>query len=430
MSEKFKDDGSTVTGDTYTLNGHEQFSSVTEGGTEQTYSYDNDNRVTSGAGYSYAYAGNDELCWELDGSSSNSCSSPPTGATAFTYNSDSELTKTSVSGTTTSHLAYNADGERCWQATGSGSSCSASPSGVSDSYGWDAYGDLCWVDTNGVTGTGCTIPGQGVEYTYNGVGLRMKAYATHTSTTTTYSWDSVLDPGTPHLLTDGTNAYIYGPDVFSDDSPPIEQVSLSTGAASFLDSDPMGVRNLISYTGTEEVGITYQDGSEDAYGSNADVTTYVSGASTPFQYKGGYRDPVDGMIYFINRYYDSATGQFISIDPLVLQTEQPYLFADDDPINSADPSGLADDCDALPTQIKGKTLRLTNARARDLANYLGYRATGQDIFGETVFTNGKTFIVQDISSHSGKTWKLATSISGLLSKTTSTADALLTEIGR
>ncbi|HEX4324923.1 MAG TPA: hypothetical protein VHZ77_09875 [Gaiellaceae bacterium] len=35
--------------------------------------------------------------------------------------------------------------------------------------------------------------------------------------------------------------------------------------------------------------------------------------------------------YPVRRYYDPATGQFISVDPLVDQTEAPYSYAGDDP---------------------------------------------------------------------------------------------------
>jgi uncharacterized protein RhaS with RHS repeats len=42
----------------------------------------------------------------------------------------------------------------------------------------------------------------------------------------------------------------------------------------------------------------------------------------------------------INRYYEPATGQFVSVDPMVNETGQPYLYAGDDPVNGTDPSGL------------------------------------------------------------------------------------------
>ena len=46
----------------------------------------------------------------------------------------------------------------------------------------------------------------------------------------------------------------------------------------------------------------------------------------------------------INRYYDPATDQFLSIDPDVAQTNQPYVFTNDDPLNATDPMGLCWGC--------------------------------------------------------------------------------------
>ncbi len=42
----------------------------------------------------------------------------------------------------------------------------------------------------------------------------------------------------------------------------------------------------------------------------------------------------------INRYYDPTTDEFLSIDPDVAATDQPYVFTDDDPLNAEDPLGL------------------------------------------------------------------------------------------
>ena len=41
-----------------------------------------------------------------------------------------------------------------------------------------------------------------------------------------------------------------------------------------------------------------------------------------------------------HRYYDPTTGQFLTVDPMVSITGQPFAFAGDDPVNQADPSGL------------------------------------------------------------------------------------------
>ncbi|MGH7174811.1 MAG: hypothetical protein ACREGR_00430, partial [Minisyncoccia bacterium] len=42
----------------------------------------------------------------------------------------------------------------------------------------------------------------------------------------------------------------------------------------------------------------------------------------------------------INRYYDPATDLFLSIDPAVDVTGQPYVFTNDNPLNATDPLGL------------------------------------------------------------------------------------------
>ncbi len=39
--------------------------------------------------------------------------------------------------------------------------------------------------------------------------------------------------------------------------------------------------------------------------------------------------------------YDPGTGQFLSQDPLVLLTQQPYAYVSDNPLNATDSSGLA-----------------------------------------------------------------------------------------
>ena len=43
----------------------------------------------------------------------------------------------------------------------------------------------------------------------------------------------------------------------------------------------------------------------------------------------------------VRRYYDPQTGQFLSLDPAVDQTDQPYAYAENDPVTNVDPYGLA-----------------------------------------------------------------------------------------
>jgi RHS repeat-associated protein len=59
---------------------------------------------------------------------------------------------------------------------------------------------------------------------------------------------------------------------------------------------------------------------------------------TPFGFQGSYADST-GLIYLIKRYYDPTTDQFLSIDPDVAATDQPYVFTNDNLLNAADPLG-------------------------------------------------------------------------------------------
>jgi hypothetical protein len=58
----------------------------------------------------------------------------------------------------------------------------------------------------------------------------------------------------------------------------------------------------------------------------------------------------------VHRYYDPTTTQFLTVDPLVAETGEPYGYAGDNPINSSDPSGLCayDVIGGVPQYINDK----------------------------------------------------------------------------
>ncbi len=51
-------------------------------------------------------------------------------------------------------------------------------------------------------------------------------------------------------------------------------------------------------------------------------------------------------VFLNNRYHDPTTGIFLSVDPLVSKTSQPYLYAGGNPTTLSDPSGLEPGCGA------------------------------------------------------------------------------------
>jgi len=56
--------------------------------------------------------------------------------------------------------------------------------------------------------------------------------------------------------------------------------------------------------------------------------------------RGTSRFPSRGLVYLNNRYHDPTLSAFISVDPLVVQTGEPYIYAGANPVGFSDPSGL------------------------------------------------------------------------------------------
>ncbi|MGW6529114.1 RHS repeat-associated core domain-containing protein [Streptomyces venezuelae] len=61
-------------------------------------------------------------------------------------------------------------------------------------------------------------------------------------------------------------------------------------------------------------------------------------ATQPYRFAGGYQDPT-GLYHFAARYYDPNIGRFTQRDPSG-QEKNPYLYAEGDPVNRIDPTGL------------------------------------------------------------------------------------------
>lgn len=76
--------------------------------------------------------------------------------------------------------------------------------------------------------------------------------------------------------------------------------------------------------------------------------------SQPYRFAGGYQDPT-GMYHFAARYYDPNIGRFNSPDPSGME-KNPYLYAEGDPVNRIDPTGLWTGWDTVATVMTGVAL--------------------------------------------------------------------------
>jgi RHS repeat-associated protein len=298
MSEvKMTKEAETLASLLYERDGDGQVKAITSKGLpgeeKPGYEYDSNNRLTKGGTIGYEYDPADN----------------PTklGTGAYAYDKANEL-ETGPSLTYT----YNEMGQRIKTKPASG---------PATTYGYDQAGNLTSVER--------PKEGETTEikdsYAYDGDGLR--ASQTISGTTTYLAWNVSETP--PLLLADGTNSYIYGPGGL-----PVEQINTSTGTVTYLHHDQAGsTRMLTSSTGAKEAGFTY-----DSYGN----TTGTTGtAKTPLGYGAQYTSSDTGLIYLRARTYDPATAQFLSVDPAVPITRAPYTYANDNPLNLSDPSGLS-----------------------------------------------------------------------------------------
>jgi RHS repeat-associated protein len=265
------------------------------------------------ASQSYSYTSIEEL--EKSG--------PSTEPTKYAYDQAGNIT-TRAKATT---LAYNAGDEPCWYVAKEVTtpSCGTVPTGAT-SYTYNASGDRTAAKTvtYSYNANNQLIKYNGTAtYVYDGNGLRLAR--TVDSTTEHFVWDHA-DP-TPQLLQDGTNYYIYGPSGL-----PFEQISKS-GTVTYLFHDQIGnTRLLVSTTGANVGSYNY-----DPYG----IPTHSGTTTTPLEYTGQYTDSDSGLVYMRARYYDPATAQFLTSDPLAAVTLAPYTYAGDNPLNNEDPTGLA-----------------------------------------------------------------------------------------
>jgi hypothetical protein len=82
----------------------------------------------------------------------------------------------------------------------------------------------------------------------------------------------------------------------------------------------------------------------------------------------------------INRYYDPTTDSFISVDPAVQSTDQPYVFVNGDPLNSTDPLGLQYGLGLRPQPDPIKTVTLKKS-AGSSTSLSGQRTIDVPVFG-------------------------------------------------
>jgi RHS repeat-associated protein len=335
----------TAISDSWTDNVDEQVNvSSINGATSSSAAYNGNKQITQATNLASSTS-NDVYTLAINGNITKDA--PPAGsATNFTYASGgNELCNTSTSATTCGGTLAN--GAK-YAFTTNGQRASTTPyvsslAGTTTNYNWNSFGQLCSSGpSSSPISTPCgTLPAGGTEYQYNGDGLRI---STMTSSSTTYStWDAVSGGDIPLNINDATTAgtsitntsYIYG-DLLFGGTAPIEQITTNSSgtSVSYLVSNRTGLQGVYKGSGSS-LGSVQEMAIYTLYG----IQTISSGTKvTAFGFQGSYSDST-GLIYLINRYFDPSTDQFLSIDPDVATTNQPYAYVGDNPLNATDPMG-------------------------------------------------------------------------------------------
>ncbi len=166
----------------------------------------------------------------------------------------------------------------------------------------------------------------------------------------------------------------------------IEQINNTAGAVTYLHHDQAGsTRLLTGSTGTVTGKCTYS-----AYGT----PTCEGTTTTPIGYDAQYTTPDTGLIYLRNRVYDPTTAQFMTVDPIEAISRAPYNYADDNPLNYADPLGLSgESIGEVPSCPPGICLPFPNGQeteraieaAKELGHEIGHSVEGvfNSVFGES-----------------------------------------------
>lgn len=268
---------------------------------KRTYSYDSAGR------FSYAkeekagtIADSWQYCYDLAGNLTSQGTDPgcPRGTT-YTYNDAQQVT--GKSGST---------GTWSYDKIGNETAADSTPDYTRTAETWTDYSQLSSITVNNKTYAGqygSTDQSERIKlgdtFFHNGpLGLSAK-------TTAGVDMGFNREPGgTLNSMTTGGKAYFYLTDALG------SVVGLADIDGNKVDSytySPRGVRILAQ--STEPV-------------------------AQPYRFAGNYQDPT-GLYHLEARYYDANIGRFTTPDPSG-QEKNPYLYAEGDPVNRIDPSGL------------------------------------------------------------------------------------------
>jgi RHS repeat-associated protein len=260
----------------------------------------------------------------------------------YTYDNAGNIQSKTVGGTST-YYGYTEAGILCWQGASNGTqvgqTCPTTPSGdtpVTHDDNGNNTGSSGAVNTYDPANRASSVAGVPQTYLDQGNNLRS---ADGTGTT---AMTFVNGPLGLTARTAGGDVTFY---IRNTDGSLLEERG-APGTRYYILGNHQSATGLIDTTGSVDASYLYGPYGETTTNPENGGTT---AADNPFRWDGGYQDTIEGdnVYHFGARYYDPSSARWTQPDPNTGRIRNPatlekFTYAQGDPVNGIDPSGLID----------------------------------------------------------------------------------------
>ena len=283
-----------------------------------TYSYDSQNRlikvVNPNQTWTVGYDANGNI-------TSKTYAGASTFNASYTYNMSNELTSASATGTHAGSASYSYDANGNETSVTNGAS-GPGPLSLAQTHSYNTSNQ----DTSGSG----TASGSSSSYSFGYSGTDQNERVNNNSNASVYTG---LGLSTEKTLASTSNEYVRC------SCGLLNSERTSAGKTYYYLFD--GLDSIVGMTDSNGALVASYD--YDAFGSVGGGSVQ-SGIVNPWGYAGGYTDTTTGLVKFGIRYYDTHIGRWTQATPIGGSLQEatkanPYVYADNNPINNVDRSG-------------------------------------------------------------------------------------------
>jgi RHS repeat-associated protein len=166
------------------------------------------------------------------------------------------------------------------------------------------------------------------EYTYNGLGQRVKKVAGGTTTIFHYDFNG-------NIIGESSTGGTFSKEYLYNDSNRLAMVDVGASKVYYYGNDQLGTPQIL----TDSTNTLVWEAVYIPFGE-AEVNTHSTVVSN-FRFPGQYYDSETGLHYNYHRYYDPSTGRYLTPDPIGIDAGiNLFAYVENNPTNDTDPYGL------------------------------------------------------------------------------------------